>query len=72
MIQNPSSAGYSMCREKIYTFLVPSRLCKTYAWQALGTKVILSKGGKGKVFNVTYMNKIMRIEWLSEWVSEWV
>ena len=33
-------------------------MCK----KALGTKVILSKGGKSKVSNLTLMNKLIRIE----------
>ena len=51
-----------MCRGKKYALLVPSRIFQTYAQKALGTKVILSKGGKSKVFNLTLMNKLMRIE----------
>ena len=33
-------------------------------------KVILSKGGKSKVYNLTLMNRLIRIEWASEWVSD--
>ena len=55
-----------MCRGKECALLVPSRIFQTYAWKALGTKVILSKGGKSKVFNLTLMNKLMRLEWVSE------
>ena len=58
-----------MCREKMYALPVPSRIRHTYAWKALGTKVILGKGGESKVFNLTLMNKLMRMEWVSEWVS---
>ena len=57
----------------MYTLLVPTRICQTYASKTLGTKVILTKGDKrSKVFNLTLMNKLIRIEWVSEWVSEWV
>ena len=66
---------YGVSRKNVaemYALLVPSRICQTYAWKAHETKVILSKGGKGKVFNLTLMNKLMRIDWASEWVSEWV
>ena len=51
-----------MCLEKMYALIVPPRICPTFAQKALGTKVILSKGGKSKVFNATLMNKLMRIE----------
>ena len=60
-IQNPSVAKYSFVSGKMYTLLVPSRICKAYALKALGTKVILSRGDKGKVFNLTLMNKLMII-----------
>ena len=30
------------------------------------------KGGRSNVFNLTLMNKLMRIDRVSEWVSEWV
>ena len=49
---------------------VPSRICQTYAWKELGKKIILSQGGKSKMFNLTFMNKLTRIEWVSEWVSD--
>ena len=54
----------------MYTLLVPSRIWETCAKRALGTKVTLSKGGKSKVFNLTLMNKLMRIEWMNEWVQK--
>ena len=50
-----------MCREKKFALLIPSRIFQTYAYKALGTKVILSRGGKSKVFNLTLMNKLMKI-----------
>ena len=53
---------YDVSGKKMYALLVPSRICPTYAQKALGTKVILSKGGKSKVVNPTLMNKLMRIE----------
>ena len=56
--------------EKKFTLLVSSRIFQTCTWKALGTKVILSKGGRSNVFNLTLMNKLMRIEWVSEWVIE--
>ena len=31
---------------------------------------MLSKGGRSNVFNLTLMNKLMRIEWVSEWEIE--
>ena len=37
-----------------------------YVNEAVGTKEILGKGGKGKVFNLTLMNKLMRIEGVNE------
>ena len=46
--------------------LVPYRKGQTYVHKALGTKVILSKGGKSKVFNLTLRNKLIRIEKVSE------
>ena len=51
-----------MCREKMHALLVPSRICQIYASKTLGRKVILSKGGMSKVFNLTLMNKLTRIE----------
>ena len=51
-----------MCRGKRYALLVLSRIFQTYEQKALGTKVILSKGEKSKVFNLNLMNKLMRIE----------
>ena len=48
---------YDVSGKKMYALLVPPRICPTYAQKALGTKVILSKGGKSKVFNPTLMNK---------------
>ena len=45
-----------------FALLVPSRIFQTYAQKALETKVILSRGGKSKVFNLTLMNKLMKIE----------
>ena len=53
----------------MYALQVPSRICQTYARKELGTKVILSQGGKSKMFNLTFMNKLTRIEWVSEWSS---
>ena len=50
-----------MCREKIYALPVPSRIRQRYE-TGTSTKVILSKGGKSKVFNLTLMNKSIRIE----------
>ena len=41
---------------KMYALQVPSRICQTYAWKELGTKVILSQGGRSKMFNLTFMN----------------
>ena len=32
--------------------------------------VFTGKGGKSKLFNLTLMNKLMRIEWVSEWVND--
>ena len=53
-----------MCPKKKMrlTSTLSSRIFQTYAQKALGKKVILSKGGKSKVFNLTLMNKLMRIE----------
>ena len=47
---------------KKYALLVPSKIFQTYAKKALGTKFPLSKGGTSKVFNLTLMNKLMRID----------
>ena len=33
------------------------------------TKTILSRGGRRKLLNSSLMNKLIRIEWVSEWVS---
>ena len=33
------------------------------------TKTILSRGGRRKLFNSSLMNKLIRIEWVSEWAS---
>ena len=51
-----------MCRGKECALLVPSRIFQTYTQKALGKMVILSKGGRSNVFNLTLMNKLMRIE----------
>ena len=32
--------------------------------------VFTGKGSKSKLFNLTLMNKLMRIEWVSEWVND--
>ena len=60
-IQNPSSAGYSFVSgKKVYALLVPPRICQTYAQKALWAKVIPSKGGKSKVYNLTLMNILIK------------
>jgi len=50
----------------MYTLLVPSRICQTYALKALGSKVIQSKGGKGKEFNLIDFNEYINENRLSE------
>ena len=57
----------SIYRAKIYAFLVPPRrrtVLKTikHPW----TKIILSRGGRRKLFNPGLINKLIKIEWVSE------
>ena len=53
----------AMCMQvKIYASLLPSKTCQKYAQNTLGTKAILSRGGRGKMFNRGLMNKLMKIE----------
>ena len=47
---------------KIYASLVPPKTCQKYAHNILGTKTILSRGGREKMFNRGLMNKLMKIE----------
>ena len=61
----------AMCIQvNIYAPLVPPKTCQKYAQNTLGTKTILSRGGREKMFNRGLMNKLMKIEWVSEWVSD--
>ena len=58
----------SIYRAKMYAFLVPPgqrTFLKTneHSW----TKTILRRGGRRKLFNPGLMNKLVRIDWLSEW-----
>ena len=41
-----------------------------YVHKALGTKAIIRRGGRSEMFNLSLMNKLMRIEWVTDWVSE--
>ena len=53
----------AMCKQvKIYASLVPPKTCQKYAQNTLGTKAILSRGGREKMFNRSLMNKLMKIE----------
>ena len=53
----------AMCIQvKIYASLVPPKSCQKHVQNSLGTKTILSGGGRGKMFNRDLMNKLMRIE----------
>ena len=53
----------TMCIQvKLYASLVPPKTCQKYAQNILGTKMILSSGGRGKMFNRGLMNKLMKIE----------
>jgi len=52
---------------KMYAFLVPPRkrtFLKTseHSW----TKTILSRGGRRKLFNPGLMDKLIRMDWVSE------
>ena len=47
---------------KIYASLGPPKTCQKYAKNTLGTKTILSRGGREKMFNRGLMNKLMKIE----------
>ena len=61
----------AMCIQvNIYASLVPPKTCQKYAQNTSGTKTILSRGGRKKMFNRGLMNKFMKIEWVSEWVSD--
>ena len=53
----------AMCIQvKIYASLVPPKTCQKYGQNMLGTKTILSTGGREKMFNRGLMNKLMKIE----------
>ena len=42
------------------------KTCQKYAQNTLGTETILSRGGREKIFNRGLMNKLMKIECVSE------
>ena len=50
---------------KMYAFLDPPRRKTTEYFR---TKIILGRGGRRKLFNPDLMNKLIRMEWVSEWV----
>ena len=54
------------CCTKIYSSLVPWQTSQTYAKKCVGQKQYLAGEVGGKVFNLTLMNKLIRIEWVSE------
>ena len=54
------------CCTKIYPSLVPWQTSQTYAKKCLGQKQYLAGKVGEKVFNLTLMNKLIRIEWVSE------
>jgi len=45
----------------MYAFLVPPKTCQTWAEDSF-TKTILSKGGRGKMYNPGLMNNLIRME----------
>ena len=59
-----------MYREKWTPYKYPLEYAKHMRERNSEKKIILSQGGKSKMFNLTFMNKLTRIEWVSEWVIE--
>ena len=54
---------HAMCIQvKLYASLVPPETCQKYAQNILGTKMILTRGGREKMFNRGLMKKFMKIE----------
>ena len=54
------------CCTKIYPSLVPWQTSQTHAKKCIGQKQYLAGEVGEKVFNLTLMNKLIRIEWVSE------
>ena len=53
----------------MYAFLVSPRQTFLKTTEQSGINTILSRGSRRKLFNSSLMNKLIRIEWMSEWVS---
>ena len=60
---------FPLLSTEMYAFLVSPRQTLLKTSEHSGTNTILSRGGGGrrKLLNSSIMNKLIRIEWVSEW-----
>ena len=65
-----SYPGSPFFGQNVHLSSLPSSKTFLKTTEHFWTKTILSRGGRRKLFNSSLMNKLIRIEWVSEWVSE--